>query len=391
MKRDSNSRALIVAVVATAVIHVAVAAMLVMPAVVRFFKPRPPKVVEEVARDEKLVFKFQAMSKKPIVKPVPKPTPDVAKKVEAERKRFVRTSSDQAQGAPKETNRIGDRNTVARSDAKARADAPDQAAIRGEKRESDESTNSNQQLGDLDSEAVARKAVPAVQPKSLIPPPPEDIVEPKRESVPKVAKGAEKKDFVEMDEKVEVGKSAKERSDRVARGEDLKLKKEAEERLERELAQKEAERRKREVEEKAEAERQRMAAIARRKAGFKPTVRAAESMGSIAASGKASQNVAATPTGRYMSEVIKRVGKEWYKRCGERRDLLLPGSLTMGWFVYEDGSIDHLEIKGERNGGDIQKGITIQSIKAARNPVMPKAVRDELNGDPLYIQINFEF
>lgn len=387
MNDSEKSRALVVSVVMAVGLHVGLAALLVLPAVQDLLKPKYEPEEVELEADPEIVFRFQAKPK------TVSQAPETVNKEKAEppkRKRFARTSAEQEQGVAENADRIGDRDTVARSDAAARADAPDRAAVRGEKREDDETTNSSKQDGNLEHEAIAGQPSKSIDaPESAIPPVPEELAKP-REAQPEVAKGPEKRELMDLPDKVEVTESAEERAERMRLGERMKRDREMEEAREREMAKREAERKEREAREEAERKK-RMAANQRSRPGFKPNVGAAETMGSLRRRGKASQNVKATPTGRYTSEVIKRVGREWYRRCSEKADLLVPGSLTMGWFVYEDGSVKHLEIKGERNGGMIQRGITIQSIKAAKAPPMPATVRDELKGDPLYIQINFEF
>lgn len=357
-----------------------------------------------------MVFRFSVQPK-----PEPKPAPvPVKEPEEAEvakvtppkpKQKYVRTDGSQTQGKV-ETDLIGEHDTVARSTADATDSAPDRAAVAGQKRDFDQQVASNHQDGNLEHDSIAQKKVeentptppPAMPPKANEP----EIVPEK--PAEKVAKSPERKPLMDSPNQVEVTESAEQKA-REAELAEKKAKEEAEEKARLELAKQleearmererqEEEKRLKEEAEKRREEEKRKKQMAKREseAGFRATTTPTESVGSIRRKGsQASLNVKSTPTGRYMKKVSDSVAKEWYRRCSERADLLLPGSITMYWFVNEDGSITPPQIKNQVAGGEIQKGITIQSINAAKIPPMPKEVREELNGDQLYFQINFEF
>ncbi|SHJ25159.1 hypothetical protein SAMN02745181_1556 [Rubritalea squalenifaciens DSM 18772] len=362
-------------------------------------KPAEPDVVMRMTVQPMPKPKAVAVPKPPKVEPQAKPIPKPSRK-------YVRTDSSQAKGKVDHAELIGEHDTVARSTAEADANAPDRASVAGEKKDFNQQVASSYQDGKLERDSIAQKKVEEVnQPQPVPSRPPEksqpDIM--KERVSEKVAKSPEKKELRDSPNKVEVTESAEE----IARLAELAKKKAEEEeqeekrrqlakqmeearkekeRLERERAEMEAAKR------KAEEERKKQLAKRESEAGFRANTTATQSLGSIRRKGsQASLNVKSTPTGRYMKKVSDSVAKEWYRRCGERADLLLPGSLTMYWFVKEDGTITPPQIKNQVAGGEIQKGITIQSINAAKIPPMPQAVKDELNGDPLYFQINFEF
>ena len=84
--------------------------------------------------------------------------------------------------------------------------------------------------------------------------------------------------------------------------------------------------------------------------------------------------------------------KEWVRRLSQHRDLVLPGSIQIRWYVYANGKvkIDPYHVQ-KRLGSEIQFGITFQSITAAKIPQMPTKLKNDLNGDPISMVINFHF
>lgn len=314
-----------------------------------------------------------------VVKKVLIPTPP------KEAPKYVRTDASQPQGEAPETSHIGAHDTLAQSNAAATKNAPDRPATKGEKRDDESTLATNYHDGEKTDAAVAAAAQSEIKAANTPKPPAEE----------KAAARQEKKEFIDAAESVvnelrgeivkpEVSQpgegSAEREKKRLSVEEARKLAEELELRRRQSLAKLEEQQRKEQQAKKAT------------KAGFSPATKASERFGSISRNGTvSSHNTKATPTGRYTAAVIDSVAKEWYRRCSSHRDLLVPGMLTVRWFVDDNGQIKHLSIIDERLGGEIQKGITVQSINSAHIPKMPNDVRKELNGDPIKIQINFEF
>ena len=74
-----------------------------------------------------------------------------------------------------------------------------------------------------------------------------------------------------------------------------------------------------------------------------------------------------------------------------RRDFIVPGYLTVRFFVQADGRVKSVQFVGDIEGGEVQKGFTLQSIREADIPPMPPAVKSDMGGDALELLFNFYF
>jgi hypothetical protein len=127
--------------------------------------------------------------------------------------------------------------------------------------------------------------------------------------------------------------------------------------------------------------------------GLSPKSKTTEMVGSISRRGSVSSNdVKGTPLGRYQQKVQNAIYKEWVRRLGQNRDLILPGAIQIRWYVYDNGKvkIDPYHVR-KSLGSEIQFGITFQSITSAKLPKMPDDLKRELKGDPISMVVTFNF
>ncbi len=113
--------------------------------------------------------------------------------------------------------------------------------------------------------------------------------------------------------------------------------------------------------------------------------------GSITRNGESALDVADSPMGRYQAQISRAVELEWQRNCVKHRDFITPGYLTVRFFVADDGRVKSVQFVGDSETGEVQKGFTLNSIRNAPIPAMPKAVKQEMGGDALELIFNFYF
>lgn len=113
--------------------------------------------------------------------------------------------------------------------------------------------------------------------------------------------------------------------------------------------------------------------------------------GSITRTGESALDVADSPMGRYQAQISRAVELEWQRNCVKHRDFITPGYLTVRFFVAEDGRVKSVQFLGDSETGEVQKGFTLNSIRNAPIPAMPKDVKKEMGGDALELIFNFYF
>jgi hypothetical protein len=128
-----------------------------------------------------------------------------------------------------------------------------------------------------------------------------------------------------------------------------------------------------------------------REPGFRTQSRKTRIRGSFTRHGKSSLDVDNTLVGRYQARVSRALENEWQKKCIIYRDHITPGILTIRFFVNETGGVSGLRYLDVLEASEIQKGFTVNAIRDAPIPAMPKDVAKELAGEPLELVINFLF
>ena len=124
---------------------------------------------------------------------------------------------------------------------------------------------------------------------------------------------------------------------------------------------------------------------------FRGNQRKTAMVGSISRGGPSALDVADTPLGRYQATISRAVEIEWQRNCVRHRDFITPGFLTVRFFVETSGKVRSVQFVGDMETGEVQKGFTLNAIRNAGIPPMPKALRKEHNDEPLELMFRFYF
>lgn len=125
--------------------------------------------------------------------------------------------------------------------------------------------------------------------------------------------------------------------------------------------------------------------------GFRGHQRKTAIRGSISRTGRSAVDVADSPLGRYQAVISRAVELEWQRNCVRHRDFITPGFLTVRFFVETNGKVKSVQFVGDMQTGEIQKGFTLNSIRDAEIPAMPKEIRGDYKDDSLELIFNFYF
>jgi len=125
--------------------------------------------------------------------------------------------------------------------------------------------------------------------------------------------------------------------------------------------------------------------------GFTGNQRKTAIRGSISRSGRSALDVADTPLGRYQAAISRAVEQEWQRNCVRHRDMITPGFLTVRFFIEPSGRVKSVQFVGEMQTGEVQKGFTLNSIRDADIPAMPKEIRGDYADESLELIFNFYF
>jgi len=311
----------------------------------------------------------------------------LVEKPESEKPKSVRTSDDQATvEAPKSRRYIGERNTQATSDRNSTdedSEMPSQAGREARPEEQPETTESVYQDGRLEvpeQSALPNQPATSAQPSPLTP-------------APEMVKGTTTPDPGEDEfsqsairEKLLEGPNSIEQS--VAKAEVKENIKPREERKTREGETDGLALKKPKEDPKPKAKPTNSAA---NDPAFRGNQSKTAIRGSISRTGRSALDVVDTPMGRYHSQISRAVELEWQRNCVRRRDYIVPGYLTVRFFVDAEGRVTTLELLGDIEGGEIQKGFTLDSIRDAEIPAMPANLKKEMAGDSLELIFNFYF
>ncbi len=350
--------------------------------------------------------------------PVEKPeeTPQLAPKPK-ELTKFQRTSDDQLAGKAPDTNIQGERDTLAASNANPLTGAPDKAAVRGEKPKDgiEEKVDTTFQDGVLEQMNKGGEVAKAEQK-----PPVEEMTDPTKiadvdqeeikssvESTKEVgeeleiaklaATNKEKKEFLETQKKMALNEdlpSSKNLGEKEESGQEEQNKTIANNQTQPDpdaMKQKPQEEKQKNVESQPKTAENKKASDNGEK-GFRSEAKATVMEGTISRRSKiASDNVKATPVGKYMAEISKLVEKEWQRRCMMHADLIQPGTLRIGFMVDENGKVNNVSTISQTLGSENQRSLTFQALNSVKIPPMPKEVRESQGGDPLEFRYYFRF
>lgn len=127
------------------------------------------------------------------------------------------------------------------------------------------------------------------------------------------------------------------------------------------------------------------------KPAFRGHQRKTAIIGSISRTGRSSLDVEDSALGRYQAAISRAVELEWQRNCVRHRDFITPGFLTVRFFVETTGRVRSVQFVGDMETGEVQKGFTLNSIRDADIPSMPRGLRDEFKDDPLELIFRFYF
>jgi hypothetical protein len=394
----TESKDKLIGVAAAVVIHLLLAIVLTQEAIVKWLFPKPRvEQSAEVEDSSKTVVSFR-ITPKAEVKPEPVPETKVEEEQlpkPPEKEQFARTTDAQLKGKPKETRFFGDKDTLAQSNAAVDPNAPLQPSVKGEKRDYQNATASNYRDGSLKHENMGSPSAPPIPKEIQSPPSPEAELEVAKEksdglvSSPDAGKPLSGSniplvDYMDAVNKLPSQVRTEETNDKIDLADKGKAK------TGRQQENKEVA--KAEEQPKPQKKNARPASKSS-ESGLSPLSKSTEMVGSISRRGTISSNdVKGTPLGKYQQKVQNAIYKEWVRRLSQNRDLILPGSIQIRWYVYDNGKvkIDPYHVQ-KRLGSEIQFGITFQSITSAKIPRMPDEVKRDLNGDPISMVINFHF
>ncbi len=333
------------------------------------------KAIAKVVPAEQVVKIFPEMLR-------PEPQSEAAKKTAEQAANTVRTSPDQESADPPVSRRfIGERNTRATSDRAPTADDPNMPSQAGReaRNEEIETTESDYQDGKLDSTDPAQasaKPTPPAQPG--LSDSAQDQVKGEKSSLPgedEAEQTAIREKLLEGPNPVEVPSPKAEIREDMKPREEKKIRDGATDGL--------AEKK---VEEKTKKKPQ-----AVNDPAFRGNQSKTALQGNISRNGRSALDVTDSPMGRYQAAISRAVEKEWQLNCMKRRDFIVPGYLTVRFYVQPDGRVKSVQFVGDIEGGEVQKGFTLQSIRDAPIPAMPPGVKKEMGGDALELIFNFYF
>lgn len=363
----------VIAIVATAVGHVLFFFLFVVLALVQILSP-PPEPVAATVVPEVMVEIHPEMFQRPEPK----------KEVQPERDRFARTlPTQEVAEEARETNLIGEHNTKATSDRPPDANAPLRPSLAGveprrpnemntfdanfqdgveptvQPQEQVEATNPpGEEVPPQPVEEMAQKETPPTEPLPPAAPPEELLVTENRVPVPELDGPGEERREESLPRETPAEPDPK--SVQQPGGESAVAK-----------------------ERKVEASDE--------DPGFRGEVRKTRIRGAIGRNGDASAEVKNTPLGRYQALLNRAVEREWQLNCVRYRDLITPGILTIRFLVNEEGKVSGFRFLEVVEAGEIQKGFTLNAIKAASIPAMPPVLEKDLDGEPLELIYNFYF
>ncbi len=107
---------------------------------------------------------------------------------------------------------------------------------------------------------------------------------------------------------------------------------------------------------------------------YTPFTRTTQTKGTTLKSGKASDDAANTPLGRYYRQVTGKVEKKWSSLLHLRREGLTPGALQLVFYVNKKGKVEGLRVVNDKESNPLLTEITLQAIKDAEIPPMPADV-----------------
>lgn len=304
---------------------------------------------------------------------------------------FARTSSDQSSAPPERADFIGERDTIATSDAVPVAGAPtmpSQAGREPRRPGEIETTESQVQDGSLEHDRVAQNAAKPTPPLPSTP-----------MTQDRPGEKAERETPAPADALKPTVTPASQKSTAMANadsptlpGDQLVERPAVEEIAPKPKVADQAARDATEKAETAQAELPKPTPPAKPEdPGFRGNQTKTKLSGSITRKGRSALNVANTPMGRYHSALSRAVEAEWHKNCTKYRDFITPGILTVRFVIAPDSSVRSISVVEMIDAGEVQKGFTLSAIRQAKIPPIPSDLKSEIDDEPIELIYNFYF
>ncbi len=336
--------------------------------------PEPPKAKEKPKT---------AKAPKPKVVPpkeVAKKKKEQRKPLEKRRKKYTRTSADQAGVPDQETDRIGDRDTLAASEKAptlgADPNTPSQDGANPLYQGQVETVTREYQDGSVGKDKTGAETEKPQEETASRNDTPEKETQPKVEPIePKPAEDSAqlRNKHLKQGKKLPTPDLGKEKG----RVQDKPKEKESPKERLNDGQNKET---------KGEELKQKP-----KKDSFVGYSRKNKVTGSISRRGKSALNVKNTPLGRYQALVSKAVELQWRRNCEQHRDYIVPGVISIRFYVDKNGKVSGIKFQEVVEANFIERGFTQRAIRQAKLPRMPRSVQRELKGEPLELIYNFYF
>ncbi|MDC1404641.1 hypothetical protein N8343_03175 [Akkermansiaceae bacterium] len=371
----SYQRELLIAILVAVWLHVVV---FLIFAVLLVFELIAGKVIES-AEQEKAVeemteisITFEEESSPAIIAPAPVFVPEEETPLPSERPAFANTQDDQEMAEPEVADFIGEKDSVASSDANAVEGDKKETALSGEQEMAQDIKTATEDFSDgpEKGQGMTGEAIGKVDTGD------DALTQEETKSQPGEMKPEElaqqdqaPAEFVET-----MG---------------------VEKTLEDQMAKKEPQKK---VEPKAEETpptRKKEDQVAKKEGGSEGGFRTKQTKtrvrGVLNASGKGSLNVKNSPLGRYQASVFKQIERQWQTRNFQFRSHLAPGHISIRFVIDPKGKVSGQQRVEMRGASDIQWGIVLNSIQASDIPAMPREVRKELDGESLELNVIFNY
>ncbi len=339
-------------------------------------KPKSPE--DEKTVTVSLVVTPQVTQSSVTAVEIPEPEPEEEPEPEKRKMGFVRTSADQA-GPAEETNLLGEFETRASSEVAPTDGAEAKPAQDGEEARIPDSVETV--TTDYNDGALTDNRTSAITSPSL--PDVPSLENQEAEEAQEVQDSQEAREAIEAQEAREAVAKAAELREREAQ---LKLQDEALPKPTEKTEEREK------VDEQEAKPPKKVSTPITDDPAFSGFAKKNKVIGSIGKNAKRSaRNVRSTPLGKYEAAMSKAIEREWQLQATRYSDLIVPGVLSVTFFVDRSGKVFRIHFVKEIAGGSVQKGFTYRAIKSAKLPRMPQNVIDELNGDALEVNYNFGF
>ncbi|MDG1358442.1 MAG: hypothetical protein P8P36_09640 [Akkermansiaceae bacterium] len=128
-----------------------------------------------------------------------------------------------------------------------------------------------------------------------------------------------------------------------------------------------------------------------KKDGFSGYSRQTRVTGSITRQGKSALNVRNSALGRYQALISSAVELQWRRNCEQHRDHIVPGVISIRFYVDENGGVSGIKFQEVIGANFIERGFTQRALRQVELPEMPQSVKEELKGESLELIYNFYF